>query len=209
MSEELKTCPFCGGVEVRWMTEWEAAGSPAQWVADRTSGFVVCPGCQHRSSDSRSQRQAIAAWNRRSDLRTEASTLGKEEPGATSRNLPACSPSASESALLASLRASEEKLKAAWAVAEAAWPLVAGGWEGMTFEKHEALVEAFRPLVAEARDRERSIALGMINTEAEILTTASKGTHQIPISSVEKIGRNILAALKRYNDAALKDTEKR
>ena len=55
------------------------------------------------------------------------------------------------------------------------------------------------------RAREMSIVLGMIETEADILTTASKGSYQLPITSVEKIGRNIKAALARL--AAL-DQEK-
>ncbi len=59
----------------------------------------------------------------------------------------------------------------------------------------------------EVVDRERSIVLGMIATEADILTKASRGTYPLPIARVEKIGHNIKDALARL--AAAEAEEKR
>ena len=65
MTDAIKPCPCCDSSDVRWMTQWEAAGSPAQWVADRNSGRVRCFQCGIQTEVSRSMKVTIERWNRR------------------------------------------------------------------------------------------------------------------------------------------------
>lgn len=76
--KKQEPCPCCGSPDVRWLTQWEAAGSPAQWVADRDSGRVHCFHCGIQTEVSRSRRQAEERWNRR------APSLAREEAALTS-----------------------------------------------------------------------------------------------------------------------------
>ena len=54
MSEELKSCPFCGGENVELSTSIR-------------SQYVQCNECNAFGPDGRDSRQAVCGWNTRSD----------------------------------------------------------------------------------------------------------------------------------------------
>ena len=58
---ELKPCPFCGGKDVGLMNRFP------RFHDERTTTYTVCYTCGGRSVCSESARDAIEAWNRRSD----------------------------------------------------------------------------------------------------------------------------------------------
>ena len=56
--EEIKNCPFCGGIGVlreKFM----------QGIANRKNYWIVCGKCQARIQDRRSIKRAVEAWNNR------------------------------------------------------------------------------------------------------------------------------------------------
>jgi len=61
---ELKPCPFCGG-EQAIKTRYIGYGSPGLGSHDEYR--VVCKECRASSDEYKSEAEAIAAWNRRSD----------------------------------------------------------------------------------------------------------------------------------------------
>jgi Lar family restriction alleviation protein len=59
MTEELKSCPFCGGADATIGTEKKGKKHP--WLRS----YVHCKVCSANMYGFQTEDQAIAAWNRR------------------------------------------------------------------------------------------------------------------------------------------------
>lgn len=63
MDDELKACPFCGGVtelEVDWELTYDRG-------YDIVGYYAVCRDCENRTQTYKDEDGAITAWNRRVD----------------------------------------------------------------------------------------------------------------------------------------------
>lgn len=73
MSEELKSCPFCGGKASFGKIEYSSDQEPFAWFADGTpvliAHFINCQICgannQSFVGGYQTKEQAITAWNTR------------------------------------------------------------------------------------------------------------------------------------------------
>ena len=54
--EELKPCPFCGGIDIR-----------LNYVLSRARFKVMCENCKCTTNQFLDKNDAIEAWNRRAD----------------------------------------------------------------------------------------------------------------------------------------------
>lgn len=71
MSNKLLPCPFCGGEAEVTTRDVEPQGDP--WYGQNTQTFIVCAKCgaclfdEYFHDGFTDEREAVAAWNRRSD----------------------------------------------------------------------------------------------------------------------------------------------
>jgi len=70
MSEDLKSCPFCGG-KASWMVDTKSAFAMMVLKDDAVSNTVQCDECQNTTAEYAKKEDAIAAWNRRAPAEPE------------------------------------------------------------------------------------------------------------------------------------------
>lgn len=63
---ELKPCPFCGGIA--FVEHWELSSPDEGWDDERYDMYyITCSECESTTDEYRSKEEAIEAWNRRAE----------------------------------------------------------------------------------------------------------------------------------------------